>query len=165
VDATPLLAEVGRHMREVRLEAVLIGNAAAALQGTPVTTVDFDFLFPKTSRNMKKLKALAKALEAVVLRPYYPAADLYRVARDEDGLQVDFMSIIHGIRSFAGVRDRASIVEIAGVPILVAALEDVVRSKRAARRPRGLAVLEVLEKTLEEAAREARPPSRARPRK
>jgi hypothetical protein len=39
VDATPFLVEVGRALREVRLEAVLIGNAAAALQGAPVTTV------------------------------------------------------------------------------------------------------------------------------
>jgi predicted nucleotidyltransferase len=111
------------------------------------------------------LKALASALGAVVLRPYYPASELYRVVRDDDGLQVDFMTVIHGIRSFAGVRDRASIIEIDGVPIRVAALEDIVRSKRAARRPRDLAVLDVLERTLEEAARETRPPARARQRK
>jgi hypothetical protein len=33
-----------RHLNEVTLEAVLIGNAADALQGPPVTTVDFDCL-------------------------------------------------------------------------------------------------------------------------
>jgi hypothetical protein len=59
VDAAPLLAEVGRALREVNLEAVLIGNAAAALQGAPVTTVDFDFLFRRTSRNLAKLRSLA----------------------------------------------------------------------------------------------------------
>jgi hypothetical protein len=42
MDAAPLLAEVGRQLREVGLEAVLIGNGAAALQGAPVTTIDFD---------------------------------------------------------------------------------------------------------------------------
>jgi hypothetical protein len=68
MDAKPLLVEIGRHMRDPRLEVVLIGNAAAAPQGAPVTTVDFDFLFRKTPRNMEKLTALASALGAVVLR-------------------------------------------------------------------------------------------------
>jgi hypothetical protein len=50
------------------LETVLIGNAAAALQGAPVTTVDFDFLFRKTPRNLQKMKAVARALQATILR-------------------------------------------------------------------------------------------------
>jgi len=38
----------------------MIGNAAAALQGSPVTTLDIDFMFQKTPGNLKKLKALAR---------------------------------------------------------------------------------------------------------
>ena len=45
VNAAPLLNSVVAALAEVRLEAVLIGNAAAAIQGAPVTTVDFDFMF------------------------------------------------------------------------------------------------------------------------
>lgn len=153
MDAKPFLVEIGRLMRELNLEAVLIGNAAAALQGAPVTTVDFDFLFRNTPRNLRKLKALARALRATVLRPYYPASDLYRIVRDDDGLQLDFMATIHGIRSFEGVRARALTVEIEAVPILVASLADILKSKRAAGRPRDLAVLEILETALEEAVR------------
>ncbi len=164
MDAAPLLAEVGRRLREARLEAVLIGNAAAALQGAPVTTVDFDFLFRKTSRNLAKLKAVARGLGAVIMRPYYPASDLYRVVRDDDGLQVDFMGTIHGLRSFEGVRDRATHLDIDGASILVASLADVIKSKRAAHRPRDLAVLGILEATLEEAAKSSRKAGRRRPR-
>ena len=115
VDATPALVEVGRQLDAAKLDAVLIGNAAAALQGAPVTTVDFDFLFRKTTRNLVKLKVVARGLRAVVLRPYYPASDLYRMSRDEDGLQVDFMGTIHGVRSFEGVRDRAAVITVGGV--------------------------------------------------
>lgn len=87
MDARPLLADIGSRLQQVKLEAVLIGNAAAALQGAPVTTID-------------------------------------------------------------------SVIEIDGVPILVASLADVIRSKKAARRPRDLAVLEILEKALEETNRQ-----------
>ncbi len=150
VDATPLLAEVARQVRDARLDAVLIGNAAAALQGAPVTTVDFDFFFRKTPRNLAKLKAIARGPEATILRPFYPASELYRIVRDRDGLQVDFMAAIHGIRSFEGVQDRASSIEIGGMPLRVASLDDIIRSKRAAKRPRDRAVLEILEKAREE---------------
>lgn len=153
MDAKPILVEIGRHLRAVHLEAVLIGNAAAALQGAPVTTVDFDFLFRKTPRNVTKLKALARALKATIMRPFYPASDLYRVIREDDGVQLDFMASIHGIRSFEGVRDRATLVEIDSVAILVASLDDIIRSKRAAARPRDLAVLDILERSREETIR------------
>jgi predicted nucleotidyltransferase len=165
MDAEPLLGEVARHLYTVSLEAVLIGNAAAALHGAPVTTVDFDFLIRKTPRNMAKLKNVAKALGATILRPYYPASDLHRVVRDDDGLQVDFMATIHGVRSFAGLRDRATRVEIGGAPILVASLADVIKSKRAAKRPRDLAVIDILETTLEERSRTAGSTRRPRSRK
>jgi predicted nucleotidyltransferase len=164
VDARPYLVEIGRHLADIGLEAVLIGNAAAALQGAPVTTVDFDFLFRRTPRNLQKLKTLARALGAVVLRPYYPASDLYRVVRD-DGLQLDFMATIHGIRSYEGVRDRADAIDIDGVRLRIASLPDIIRSKKAARRPRDLAVIELLEKAHEAATRQSRKTARPRPRK
>jgi predicted nucleotidyltransferase len=165
VDAKPVLLTIGRLLRQVNLEAVLIGNAAAALQGAPVTTVDLDFLFRKTTRNLSKLKSLARHLNATVLRPYYPVSDLYRVVRDDDGLQIDFMGTIHGIRSFEGVRDRATVITIDDVAIRVASLADVIRSKRAARRPRDLAVLAILEKSLEESAIHSKSAARSRRRR
>ena len=145
MDARPLLARIARLLEEHGLEAVLIGNAAAALQGAPVTTVDFDFMFRKTPANLRKLKALAKALDAVILRPYYPASDLYRIVRDDDGLQIDFMATVHGVRSLASLRSRAKDVEFGPARLLVANLSDIIKSKRAAGRSRDLAVLQILE--------------------
>lgn len=48
VNAAPLLTTVAANLEAVRLEAILIGNAAAALHGAPVTTLDFDFMFRAT---------------------------------------------------------------------------------------------------------------------
>ena len=168
VNAEPFLAEIARGLHRLHFDVVLIGNAAAALQGAPVTTLDFDFMFRKTPANLRKLKALARALRAAVLRPYYPASDMFRITRDDDGLQLDFMATIHGVRSFAGLRDRASVIEISGAPLRVASLADIIRSKKAARRPRDLAVIDLLETTYEEARRSKsqaeRPAARKRPR-
>jgi hypothetical protein len=149
MDARPVLSLLARTLEEHGLEAILIGNAAAALHGAPVT--------------MAKLKRIAKALGAVLMRPYYPASDLFRVVRDEDGLQVDFMGSIHGVRSFETLRSRAGRMNFGGSVLLVADLADVVRSKRAAGRARDRAVLEILEKTLREKKKNSQAAKTGRP--
>ncbi len=148
MNAAPLLTGVARALALSHLDAVMIGNAAAALQGAPVTTLDFDFMFRATPANMKKLKRFASELSAMILRPYYPASSLYRVIDDESGLQVDFMSTIHGVRSFEGLKSRAGSVDVARFSIQVADLADIIKSKKAAGRPKDRAVLPILERTL-----------------
>jgi hypothetical protein len=154
MNARPLLERIARALETVRLEAVLVGNAGAALQGAPVTTVDFDFMFRKTPGNLRKLRRMARELDAVILTPFYPASALFRVVNDDAGLQVDFMPRLDGIRSFESLRARAVAVRIGDASLLVAALTDIVRSKRAANRPRDRAALPVLEATLREQARQ-----------
>jgi predicted nucleotidyltransferase len=150
MDGKPLLARIVRLLNEHKIEAILIGNAAAALQGAPVTTIDFDFMFRRTPANVRKLVALTKALDAVMLYPHYPASGLIRIVRDDEGLQLDFMSTIDGVRSFEGLRSRASDVEFDGARLQVASLADLIRSKKAAGRPRDRAVMEILERALSE---------------
>jgi predicted nucleotidyltransferase len=150
MDAKPLLATIAEIFAEHRLEAVMVGNAAAALHGAPVTTLDVDFMFRKTPTNLKKLKAIARSLDASILKPYYPASDLFRVINDDRGLQLDFMAKIDGVRSFESLRSRATAVAFGAYQLKIASLADVIKSKRAAGRSRDLAVLEVLEKTLYE---------------
>jgi predicted nucleotidyltransferase len=77
-------------------------------------------------------------------------SSLYRLAVDESGLQLDFMSRIHGVRSFESLRSRASEVTFWGHRLLVASLQDIVASKRAAGRERDKAALVILQKTLDE---------------
>ena len=147
MNASPLLTKLLRAFAAQRLEAVLIGNAAAAMHGAPVTTLDFDFMFRDTSTNLRKLRAIAKSLEAVILRPYYPVSKLYRLVDDATGLQADFMPVIHGVRSFEGLRSRAVERRLDGLSVLIASLDDIIASKKAAGRDRDLAVLPVLEQT------------------
>ena len=144
MNAAPLLSSLLAALAEARLEAVLIGNAAAALHGAPVTTIDFDFMFRDTPTNLRKLKAVAQALRSVVLRPYYPVSKLYRMVNDDTGLQADFMPVIHGVRSFEGLKRRATTAVVGGQSVLVATLEDILKSKKAAGRERDQAVIQIL---------------------
>ncbi len=125
MDAQPELALLANVLERHKLEAVLIGNMAAALHGAPVTTADIDFLFRATPGNITKLKA-------------------------SDGMQIDFMGRIDGVRSWEGIRRRAIAVKVGGATVWAATLADVVKSKRAAGRPKDKAVLDILEKTLNE---------------
>jgi predicted nucleotidyltransferase len=150
VDARPVLVAVARILREQGLEAILIGNAAAALHGAPVTTIDLDFLISQTPANLRKLERIADALGAVVFTPHYPVSGLFRLIRDEDALQLDFMTAAHGIRSFNSLRSRSTEVQFEGERMTVAALTDIIASKRAANRPRDHAVLDALQKALHE---------------
>ena len=152
MDGQPELALLARALTEHGLEAILIGNMAAALHGAPVSTIDIDLFFRKTPRNMQKLKLVARALEAVILRPYYPVSALFRLQRERDGLQVDFMGHIDGVQSYEGVKGRAGWFQIGGQKLLAASLDDIIRSKRAAGRSKDLAVIDILEKTRDEEA-------------
>jgi hypothetical protein len=105
-------------------------------------------MFRDTPTNLRKLKRVASSLSAVVLRPYYPVSKLYRMVNDDTGLQADFMPVIHGVRSFEGLKRRATSAVVGGQTVLVAALDDIIRSKKAAGRGRDLAVIPILEQTL-----------------
>jgi hypothetical protein len=110
---------------------------AAALQGAPVTTVDVDFLFRKTPANLRKLKKVARAFDAIVLKQYYPISNLFRVMAEDLALQRDFMATVHGLRSYDSVKSRAISLDVGGEKLLVASLPDIIASKRAADRPIG----------------------------
>ena len=107
--AEPLLKLAAKLLKKHRLDAVLIGNAAAALQGAPVTTEDLDFFIRRTPSNVRKLHKIAEDIGVPLEQPFYPASHLYRMVKRAESLQFDFMVQIAGIRSFEGMRSRASV--------------------------------------------------------
>lgn len=147
MNARGLLEILAETFGAARLEVILIGCAAAAIDGAPVTTEDFDFMWRPTRANYLKLRAVARSLGATLSQPEYPASKFYRIDNPSEGLQVDLLAHADGIRSFESLRSRATRVPFGSGHILVASLDDVIRSKRAADRPKDRAVLPVLEET------------------
>lgn len=129
-------------------ESVLVGTMAAAVHGARVLTDDFDYLVPPFRDLSKRLKSVARILGATFYAPTGPYGTTMLFVSDLN-LQIDLLVRMDGVRSFRSLRTRAK-----GYPELgdtyVASLSDIIRSKRAAGRPKDIAVLPELEATLHE---------------
>lgn len=144
---TLVLQTVQCAIAAVGLDAIIIGNVAAALHGAPVTTLDIDYFIRDTRLNDEKLKRLAERLGVHISRPFEAASMVRRAIGLE--VELDFVVSLSAGMKFESVKSRASAIDVGGVVVIAASLEDVIASKRAAGRPKDLAVLPILEATLE----------------
>jgi len=156
VEATPILSNIAAALHDSRLEAVLIGNAAAALNGAPVTTLDFDFMVRDMAKALPRIRDFATRLNAQVVPPQTAVSNVHSVINEDENVFVDFLDTVTGIKSFASLRSRATDVRFGAHEIVVASLQDVLASKRAANRPKDKGVLELLQGTLDEQSRQTK---------
>lgn len=110
-------------------------------------TADIDLLVRDTPRNRTKFEAFAKLLGAAKPRR---VSDLSSALTIEGGpVSIDLLlGAIPGNLRFASVRSRGERMTIGTGSICVASLEDVIRSKQAAGRPKDAYHLEVLRQLL-----------------
>ncbi len=133
-------------LKQVRLEALVVGSVAGILQGAPVTTQDIDLLVRDTPTNRKKIDALGSVLGA---RPRL-ITELSPVLRiDLPAATVDLLfDRLPGNLTFQALRARSFVIPLGGASARVARLEDIIKSKEAAGRPKDLAQLTMLRDTL-----------------
>jgi predicted nucleotidyltransferase len=133
-------------LKNVGLEAIVVGNVAAILQGAPVTTQDIDLLVRDTIANRRKIAAFGRALGA---RPRRVSSLTESLRIDASAGTVDVIfDRIPGPLSFQALRSRAIHLELAGIEAVVARLDDVIASKEAADRPKDRAQLAALRDAL-----------------
>ncbi len=142
-----VLAAVVAALEAVKLEAIVVGATAAILRGAPLMTADIDLLVRDTPRNREKFEAFAQALGAAKPRAI---SDISSALTVEGGpVSVDLLlETIPGNLRFASVRSRGERMAIGSGSICVASLEDIIRSKTAAGRPKDVYHLEVLRQLL-----------------
>lgn len=136
---------VARSLAAAKLDAIVVGATAAVLQGAPVTTQDVDLLVRRTPRNEPKIAAFRKAMGGfgrVVV-----TSQVESLVGPTGQVDLIFDALPANL-TFEAVRSRALRIEVGTSSLLVANLEDVIRSKRAAGRPKDLATLSTLEDTL-----------------
>jgi hypothetical protein len=145
-----------------RVRFVLIGGVAARLAGSPVLTRDIDICYARDAEN---LAALVTALRDLRVRLRGPREEVpFRL--DTRTLQLgdsftftsrlgdlDILATPTGTRGFDDLAANAESVRIGDADVLVASVDDLIRMKRAAGRPKDRATVEELAALREEIAR------------
>jgi hypothetical protein len=140
------------------VEFVIIGGVAAVLHGSATVTYDLDICY---SRDTANLERLAAALAPFNPRPrefpgelpfLWDAATLRNISiltlQTSIG-EIDLISEVPGLGAFASVRPHCIRLEAFGREIETLDLRTLIRSKRAAGRPRDLSAVAELESLLE----------------
>ena len=124
---------------------VIIGGVAMQMQGTNHITDDIDFCY---SRDAKDLPGLVEAFNKnhVLLRnvpadlPFF--FDLRTLKNTQnftlttDVGDLDLLALPDGVDSFEGLWERADVMELYGMSVRIASIEDLIAMKRAANRPK-----------------------------
>ena len=151
MNAESYLNEIAQWFAALQLDAVMIGNAAAAINGAPVTTLDIDFMLENTDENYRKLAFLAQQMNCLFMEMKLTDDKyIYRLKRRDDPLMMDFLFSASGLKDFKTVKQNSTTVFFGENPLAVASLEDIIASKRAAGRPKDIAITPILEMTLDE---------------
>jgi hypothetical protein len=128
---------------EEGVEFLVVGLAAAALQGAPAVTQDIDLWF-RDLADPRLHKALRRAGAT-----YIPPADDHPPLLAGGGAELfDVVVHMHGLRGFALEARRALRIPLGRVEVPVLPLDRIIASKRAANRAKDRAILPVLEDAL-----------------
>ena len=146
-------------LAEAHAEFVVVGGLSAVLQGAPIVTQDLDVCYGRAPDNLTRiasalqpfglrLRGLPEGVPNVFDRRALELGTNFTLVL-ADGEEFDLLGEMAAIGGYEAIVSRAVDLDVAGHPVKVLALEDLIRTKRAAGRPKDLAVLPLLEATLQ----------------
>jgi DNA-binding XRE family transcriptional regulator len=157
-----------RVLDEYEVRYVVIGGFAADLLGAPVNTNDLDICYERTAENMNRLAAALKALGAklrvagvdeelpfILDGKTLAAGDSFTF--DTSAGALDVLGTPSGTAGFRDLAAKAHVIPTGDLQVLVVALPDLMRMKRASARVKDkmhLEVLAALQEMLEQTSRE-----------
>jgi hypothetical protein len=155
------------------VDFILIGGLGATVHGSPYATVDVDIVPRKERINLDLLSSALRALEA---RVYVSAQEAPRFEHDGASLAdaavwnlatafggLDITFVPTGTTGYSDLIERSQSIDIGGVVVRVAALEDIIRSKEAANREKDRVLLPALRRLLERSSEDRSSPTDHRP--
>jgi hypothetical protein len=128
---------------EARVEFMIVGLSAAALQGAPVVTDDVDLWFKNLG-----VPGMVRAIRAAGAT-YVPLFDLNPPMLVGDHAQpFDLVINMSGLGEYDDEIENTVEIKLADVSVRVLSLERIIASKAAANRPKDRLVIPVLRNTL-----------------
>ena len=142
---------------------MVVGGIAGRLLGSPTVTRDLDICYARDAPNLRVLAAVLAEIHAQLrsadlrgadLRDAVPglpfradartlrAGDVFTLQTDAGDL--DLLGTPAGTGGYADLARSATHTDLGGIKVLVAAVDDLIRMKRAAGRPKDLIEVEVL---------------------
>ena len=157
-DITALLRALVEH----EVDFIVVGGVCAVLHGAPVSTFDLDIVPERSKANVDRLIRALVSLDAVHrdLAGRSIAPDAARLLGPGHNLlmttsgPLDVLGEIGAHRDYAKLVPRSHAVDVGiQAPIRVLDMDALIETKREAGRPKDLATLPVLERTLAESKR------------
>ena len=144
-----------RELNRARVDFLVVGLSAAALQGAPVVTQDVDLWFRDLSD-----PGIRKALRKVGGAYVAPAGSQPPMFAGRTVNLFDIVVHMHGLGGFEEEQKRAKAVRAGTVTLRVLGLDRIIASKKAAGRPKDRLAIPVLRDALR--ALSAAPPPEER---
>jgi hypothetical protein len=155
-----LLETFDRHA----VDFIVIGGVAGLIHGSALPTYDFDVLYARDDRNLERMAAALADLH-VTLRGAPPDLPFQTDARtlaagsnftfESDVGPFDILGEADGMRDYETMRSASAQEELWGVPVRVSSIDDLIRMKRAAGRPKDRSMVEELTALVEDQRRSA----------
>jgi predicted nucleotidyltransferase len=143
-----------RRLTEGGVDFVVIGGVAVIFQASPRLTKDLDISYDLAQENLDRLGAVLVELGAKLRAvdedlPFAPDGRTLRQTKiltltTPDG-GIDLLVKPDGSPGYATLRRRASEIDVEGIIVRVASIDDLIAMKRAAARPQDLIDIESLE--------------------
>jgi hypothetical protein len=150
---SPEALEVFRVLRKHDVRFIVIGGYAAILLGSPVLTGDVDICYRREDENLKRLAAALRELKAALRGappdvPFQMDAAALKAGDhftfDTIAGPLDCLGTPTGTEGYRDLDQSAVEVDMGGPSLQVASIEDLLRMKTAAGRPKDLIAVEWL---------------------
>jgi len=136
-----------------KVEYVVIGGIAGVAHGSPSVTQDLDICYARNAENFKRLAGVLRVMNARLrgAPPDVPflldgktleMGDHFTFTTNRGDF--DCLGTPAGVAGYEDLASSAEFVDLEGLCVKVASLDDLIRMKRAASRPKDRAEIEIL---------------------